>query len=224
MGCAGSGAGANGRHGGNPVTMLRALSMSLGLGLTLLAVPACGGSSSDAGDEGGGAARAAGDAMQLAGAATSDQTPPEGLTWIAIRDINRVYDDDNSPTDRPPLVTEPPRGMITPITVSPDGQADWLMDYTEAGSAQWCGTGGCRQRLFVSTPDGLVQVFDANANSIEAAGEGRVRVNVHHMYCEASAGEDDCVIELAYDAAAHRLIVVSGPDDFDPMGWSRSER
>lgn len=223
MGCAGSGAGANGRHGGNPVTMLRALSMSLGLGLTLLAAPACGRSSSDAGDEGGGAARAAGDAMQLAGAATSDQTPPEGLTWIAIRDINRVYDDDNSPTDRPPLVTEPPRGMITPITVSPDGQADWLMDYTEAGSAQWCGTGGCRQRLFVSTPDGLVQVFDANAFGVETLGEGQVRVQVHHIYCEPQAAPDSCTVVLQYDTAGRRLAVPPAHDEFNPMGWAQSE-
>lgn len=191
----------------------------------ILLIAGCQGPSSGAPQEGGGAARAAGDAMQSAGAAASaDEGPPEGLTWIAVRDINRVYDDDMNPTNRPPLVDEAPEGMITAVDISPDGQADWLLDYTEAGSTQWCGSGGCRHRLFVSTPDGLAQVFDANANTVEAGGEGRVRVSVHHMYCEAAAGQDDCEIEMAYDGAAHRLVVVSGPDDFNPMGWSRSER
>ena len=191
----------------------------------VLLMAACQAQSSGAAEDGGGAARAAGDAMQSAGAAAvADEGPPAGLTWIAVRDINRVYDDDMNPTNRPPLVEEAPEGMISAIELSPDGEADWLMDYTEAGSTQWCGTGGCRQRLFASTPDGLAQVFDANANTIQAAGQGRVRVSVHSMYCDATSGEDDCVIELAYDGAAHRLVVVSGPDDFDPMGWSRSER
>ncbi|MBN8553629.1 MAG: hypothetical protein J0L52_12135 [Caulobacterales bacterium] len=200
--------------------LLRAVPMTAAL--VLLA--ACGGSSSDSAEEGGGAARAAGDAMQMAGAAaTSEQTPPEGLTWIAVRDINRVYDDDNSPTDRPPLVTEPPEGMITPVDVSPDSQTDWRMDYTEAGSTQWCGTGGCRQRLFVSTPDGLVQVFDANADTVEAAGNGQIRARVHHIYCDAEPNEGGCVVTLAYDASSRRLVIVSGPDDFNPMGFAQSE-
>ena len=162
--------------------------------------------------------------MQSAGAAASaDQTAPAGLIWIAVRDINRVYDDDMNPTNRPPLVEEAPEGMISAFDLGPDGEPDWLMDYTEAGSTQWCGTGGCRQRLFASTPDGLVQVFDANAINIEAAGEGRVRVRAHQMYCDDAAASDDCIVEMVYDAPSHRLIVVSGPDDFDPMSWTRSE-
>ncbi len=194
----------------------------MSLGLALLA--ACGGSSSEAGEEPGGAARAAGDAMQLAGAAAGpEQTPPEGLSWIAVRDINRVYDDDDSPTDRPPLVSEPPEGMITAINISPDGQTDWLVDYTEAGSTQWCGTGGCRQRLFVSTPDGLVQVFDANAFGVETLGNGRVRVQVHHIYCETLAASGSCAVVFQYDAASRRLVVPPAHDDFNPMGWAQSE-
>lgn len=201
--------------------MLRELAL---VAATILVV-GCGATTSDGGDEAGGTARAAGDAMQLAGAAASgDQTPPEGLTWIAVRDINRVYDDDTNPTNRPPLIDEAPEGMIRPVDVSPDGQADWLMDYTEAGSTQWCGTGGCRFRLFVSTPDGLVQVFDANADDVEVLGEGRLRVRAHRMYCDDQADADACVIDLAYDAAGRRLAVASGSDDFNPLGWTNSEQ
>jgi len=192
--------------------------------VAVLSLSACQAESSGAADQGG-AARAAGDAMQSAGAAASaDQAPPDGLVWIAVRDINRVFDDDMNPTNRPPLIDEAPDGMISPIELSPDGRPDWLMDYTEAGSTQWCGTGGCRQRLFVSTPGGLAQVFDANALDIETAGQGRIRVRAHRIYCDDPQGQSDCLIELAYDGAAHRLVVVEGPDDFDPMGWSRSER
>jgi len=199
--------------------------MGRGLVWVLVAIVAsgCGSSATEGADEGG-AVRAVGDAMQSAGAAaTADQGPPEGLTWIAIRDINRVYDDDNSPTNRPPLTDEPPAGMIRPVDVSPDGQTDWLMDYTEAGSTQWCGTGGCRQRLFVSTPDGLQQIFDANADTIETIGNGQVRARVHHLFCDAETDEAGCIVSLTYDATSRRLVVSSGQDDFNPMGFGQSE-
>lgn len=192
--------------------------------LAALLAAGCGSGAADANEDGGGAVRAAGEAMQSAGAAAgAGHEVPEGLTWIAVRDINRVYDDDNNPTNRPPLIDQAPQDMIRLVDVSPDGREDWLLDYTEAGSTQWCGTGGCRHRLFASTPDGLVQVFDANANEVVAEGDGRVRARVHHTYCGGQSGPGDCEIEMTYDAAARRLVVVSGDEDFNPMGWTSSQ-
>lgn len=198
--------------------MIRSLMVVAAVALTA----GCGDRTPRTADEGG-AVRAAGEAMQSAGAAAAaDQSPPEGLSWIAVRDINRVYDDDMSPTDRPPLVTEPPEGMITQIRISPDGRTDWRMDYSEAGANQWCGTGGCRQRLFASTPDGLIQVLDAPAIDLEATQDDRIRLGVPASYCGPQTNQDECHVVLVYDAAARRLVVVEGPDDFNPMGWSHS--
>lgn len=165
--------------------------------LAVAVVVALAGCQPRANDGSEGAARVAGDAVQSAGAvAVGDAGPPAALTWIAVRDINGVFDNDMNPTDRPPLTTEPPEGMIRSVDLNNDGDPDWRMDYADAGSPQWCGTGGCRQRLFVSTSEGLVQVFDANAFDIQIPAPGRVRAQVHHIYCAETDGLDDCVVEL----------------------------
>lgn len=66
-----------------------------------------------------------------------------GLVWMAIRDINAVYDDDAEPMNRPPVTMRPPEGMIRAVDVSHDGRPDWLVDYEPAGVNAYCGTGGC---------------------------------------------------------------------------------
>src|SRR5690606_406505 len=91
---------------------------------------------------------AAGLAAAMTGLAASAaaQTPPDGLVWLALNDINsgRVHEAD--PTDHPPLATEPPQGMIVAVDLSPDGRPDWLVDYGAAPEVRYCGTGGCRLR------------------------------------------------------------------------------
>lgn len=173
--------------------------------------------------EGEGAARAAGDVLQSAGAvAVADEGPPATLTWIAVRDINSVFDDDMNPTNRPDPVSAPPADMIRAVDLNADGDPDWLMDYAEAGSTQWCGTGGCRQRLFVSTPDGLMQVFDANAFDIQIPAPGRVRAQVHHIYCPAMDGPGDCDVELRLNGAV--LAPADADSDFRSLPESAAEQ
>ena len=36
--------------------------------------------------------------------AASAQTPPEGIVWLALRDLNAREFDPNDPTNRPPVV------------------------------------------------------------------------------------------------------------------------
>lgn len=186
------------------------------------AVTLLAGCQPSAADSSEGAARAAGDVLQSAGAvAVADEGPPAALTWIAIRDINGVFDNDMSPTDRPPLISAAPADMIRSVDLNNDGDPDWLMDYTEAGSTQWCGTGGCRQRLFVSTPDGLAQVFDAYAFDIQVPSSGRVRAQVHHIYCPEDAPVD-CFIELRLDGVA--LSPVDAGNEFRVLPESAAEQ
>jgi hypothetical protein len=150
---------------------------------------------------------------------------PEGLTWMVLRDINDAYFNQDDPTNRPPLTTVVPPGVIQAVEVSPDGQTDWLVDYEKAGVNAFCGTGGCVRRLYVSTPDGLVRAFDNQALSFEITGEDagrRIQIAVHHTYC--GLNQWDCRAAFRWDAATRKLVTTplpggrKGAANFDPLG------
>lgn len=146
----------------------------------------------------------AGLVLGLAATAVEAQTPPEGLVWMALRDINDASFDRDDPTNRPPLVTAPPEGMIRAVDVSQDGRPDWLVDYQPSGPNQYCGTGGCLQRLYISDEDGLVRAFDAQALGLTVRPDGEVEAWVHHSYCR---GEDwECRFRFRWDAGERRLV------------------
>lgn len=134
-------------------------------------------------------------------------SPPEGLVWMALSEINGFYDNPDDPTDRPPIIKRVPAGMIVPVNVSQDGKTDWLLDFDKAGVSAFCGTGGCPKRLYVSDDDGLVLAFDQQVldMAFRAAGHERlVEVRVHHAFCNPNA--PDCRYAFAWDRQARRLM------------------
>lgn len=132
--------------------------------------------------------------------------PPEGLAWMVLRDINAAYFDPDDPTNRPPLATEVPEGVIRAVDVSRDGRPDWLVDYgVEAAAVTgFCGTGGCLKRLYVSTEDGLVRAFDQPASELTIDAAGGVEAEVHPLYC--TPARDSCRFAWAWDLEARRLV------------------
>lgn len=143
-----------------------------------------------------------------AGTAVSAQTPPDGLTWMVLRDINEATFDRDDPTNRPPLVTQVPTGAIRAVDVTRDGRPDWRIDYEALGISAYCGTGGCRQIVYVSLgDDGLMRAFDEQAHALtfyEADGESRVEAWVHHAFCSNDASRD-CKLAYAWDPELKRL-------------------
>ncbi|MBU1323732.1 MAG: hypothetical protein KKC29_15740 [Alphaproteobacteria bacterium] len=141
--------------------------------------------------------------------------PPEGVEWVALRDLNDRFADADDPTNRPPLQRRAPPGMIRAVDVSPDGVDDWLIDYAVAGAPAWCGTGGCRARLYVSTDAGLVRALDRQVVSLTVL-PGRVDVTVHALHCVEAA--ENCVVRLKWNATSGRLEGVSAADsDWAPL-------
>ena len=139
--------------------------------------------------------------------AQAQESPPEGLVWMALRDINEIYFDADDPTNRPPLVTAVPEGMIRQVDISRDGQPDWLVDYEAPGQGAFCGTGGCLERLYVSTPDGLVRAFDQQAMDftiVERGGEAHLDMLVHHIFCEPENW--DCRAAFRWDDATRTMV------------------
>ncbi|MFJ6024502.1 hypothetical protein ACIQC9_07905 [Brevundimonas sp. NPDC092305] len=131
------------------------------------------------------------------------QTPPEGIVWVALRDINEYAFDEDDTTNRPPLAMEAPAGMLRAVDVSPDGKPDWLIDYQNSGLNGFCGTGGCLQRLYVSDGDRYVRALDNQALELTVEG-GEVRVWVHHLYC--ANDNPDCRYRFSWDQPALALV------------------
>lgn len=133
-----------------------------------------------------------------------DAGMPEGLVWMALRDINAALFDDEDPTNHPPLATVPPEGMIRRVNVSDDGRPDWLIDYEQAGVGAHCGTGGCVQKLYVSTESGYVRAFDRQAHSLTVNDEGGVTAWVHALHCVPR--RDECRFAWSWDVRTDGLI------------------
>lgn len=150
-------------------------------------------------------------ALALTASPVMAQTPepPAGLVWMVLRDINEQAFDRDDPTNRPPLTTAPPDGVIRAVDVTPDGRPDWLVDYGNAGISAFCGTGGCRQILYVSLgDDGLVRALDQQAHELRFStvdGERRVEAWVHHGVCVEQKA-DDCLVAFAWDEGEGALV------------------
>lgn len=155
--------------------------------------------------------------LALAGtvqAQSQAQSPPDGLVWMALNEINADYFDRDDPTNRPPLVTEVPEGMLRPVDVSPDGVADWIVDFSAAGLGDFCGTGGCSRILYVSGGEtGFRRAFDAQAlafNVVRRDGEARIEAQVHHLECRP--GRAHCLYAWAWDETLNQLVERPAPD------------
>lgn len=144
-----------------------------------------------------------------AGTSAAAQTAPEGLSWMVLRDINDAVFDRDDPTNRPPLAVQVPAGAIRAVDVTHDGRADWRVDYEAVGISGFCGTGGCRQIVYVSLgDDGLTRAFDEQAHELtfyEADGESRIEAWVHHALCSSDASRD-CKFAYAWDPELKRLV------------------
>lgn len=161
------------------------------------------------------------------------QTPPEGLVWMALNEINADSFDRNDPTNRPPLVERVPDGMLRPVDVSPDDVTDWIVDFGAAGLSSFCGTGGCWRILYVSGGDaGFVRAFDAQAlafDVVQRGGETRVEAHVHHLHCRP--GQEECWFAWTWDADLNRLVERPAADGltrlegggFDPIDKLRAD-
>ncbi|WP_439472689.1 hypothetical protein [Brevundimonas sp.] len=152
-----------------------------------------------------------GRALAQDAAQSAAQTPPEGFSWYVLNELNGFYLDIEDPTNRPPLITEVPEGVIEPVDLNMDGRTDWLIRWPD--STRFCGTGGCRTTLYICGEDGFVRAFDRQALRFEIKvidREQRVEATLHTVNCRE--GREECTRVWVWDAAAKRLRVVASSD------------
>lgn len=133
-------------------------------------------------------------------------TPPEGLTWYVLDQINEFDFDVEDPGNRQnSVMTEVPDGVIQAVSVNDDGKPDWLVRWPEM--FQFCGTGGCQTTLYVSGEDGLHRAFDRQALDFTVStvgGETRVEAWVHHLNCVDE--REECRYAWAWDDRSRTLV------------------
>lgn len=103
-------------------------------------------------------------------------------------------DDSGEPYVPPPAIAGPK--MFKRVNVNDDGVADWRVDYEEAPNGSYfCGTGGCRQQVYVSKAGGG---FDLAMNTQvrlfrlrHSGGQTLLDVDFHGSVC-GGFGVDDC--------------------------------
>lgn len=147
-------------------------------------------------------------ALTLSGCAmvAGTSAPPAGLNWYVISQLNGFYDDPEDPTNRPPLLTRPPEGVVRAVDVNADGVNDWVVDWPE--STQFCGTGGCRFTVYLTHGQNLIRIFDRQVfEGLEFSvvdGEPRFEGRFHHGSCDEQ--RDDCRLAWGLDATTRKLV------------------
>ena len=152
---------------------------------------------------------AAGAALMLSSCAMVGQTgttPPAGLSWYVISQLNDFYNDPEDPTNRPLLLSKPPAGVVSAVDVNGDGVNDWAVRWPD--STQFCGTGGCRYTVYLTHGQNLVRIFDRQTfdglDFTIVDGEPRFEGSFHHGSC--SEQREDCRLAWGLDPATRRLV------------------
>lgn len=153
---------------------------------------------------------AAAAALTLSGCAVVDivetRQPPAGLSWYVISQLNDFYNDPEDPTNRPPLLTTPPEGVVQAVDVNADGVNDWVVAWPD--STQFCGTGGCRYTVYLTHGQNLVRIFDRQAfqglTFSMVGGEARFEGSFHHGSC--GDAREDCRLAWGLDAERRKLV------------------
>jgi hypothetical protein len=113
----------------------------------------------------------------------------------------------NDPEAFTPHVKVIPKKAVHAVDVNQDGVADWWIDFDAFGFSAWCGTGGCKQMLFVSRPDGHFRVeIDQQTRefNLSPSPQGaRLDIEVHGSACGGS-GNVECRFAYIWDAARER--------------------
>ncbi|MDD4881642.1 MAG: hypothetical protein PHX10_08705 [Gallionellaceae bacterium] len=89
------------------------------------------------------------------------------------------------------------RRLLRPLRPGSDA---WLADFEKAGTADWCGSGGCRMMLFKARDGGYRAVFDRQVRRLEISPDGvQLTVQLYGAYC-GKPGNASCPARYRWHA------------------------
>lgn len=125
--------------------------------------------------------------------------PPAAIMQLVLKDIR---DQDN-----PNRVA--PSKMFRAIDINHDGVDDWIVDFEQSGENSWCGTGGCRQVIYVSNSAGhFTAAFDEQTRQFSLKRNRnvvRLDIDVHGSYC-GTFGASACPRSFLWDQDLGRFV------------------
>ncbi len=152
-------------------------------------------------------------ALVSTGAVVAASQPPEAVRAVARAEIDRVMGPPEA--GEPKSLRTPPGAMFRRIDVNGDGVPDWRIDYEKGPNPSYfCGTGGCRQQIFVSGAGGgyslafdrLVRAFKLH----KANGQTVLDVDFHGTAC-GGYGVDDCPRSYGWTDEGERFLERPAP-------------
>ncbi len=161
-------------------------------------------------------------AMLAAGCSASAalaKPPPQVWDEVAAR-LDAAADRDlRDPEDAAPARDAwgvPPAKMFSRVDINRDSVPDWRVDYEHAPNPSlFCGTGGCRNELWVSQPDGgWRRAMGRTAGTlrlVRAGGAVRLDLHFHGSVCDGF-GAQDCPRSYLWneDAGVFEPVAVPG--------------
>ena len=156
--------------------------------------------------------------LLLAGPTQAAGGPPDSVRRAVQAEIDAVMaPDPDDPEDadyNPPPFTAS-AAMFRRVTINDDGVAEWRVDFEKAPNASYfCGTGGCRQQLWVSNPaGGFDRVMDRQARIMKlrrTRGGARLDLDFHGTVC-GGFGVDPCPRGYVWSDATRRFVAAIGP-------------
>lgn len=159
-------------------------------------------------------------ALTFAGPALAAPRPPESVREAVQARIDAVMapgpddEDDGGEPYNPPAAIAGPK-MFARVNINDDGVADWRVDYEQAPNPSYfCGTGGCRQQIFVSNARGGFDLaMDAQVRLFKlrhSRGQTLLDVDFHGSVC-GGFGVDACPRGYVWSVADARFIARVDP-------------
>ncbi|WGM39173.1 hypothetical protein [Caulobacter sp. NIBR1757] len=144
----------------------------------------------------------------LPACAAGAATPPASIVEEARQTIYDDVTDGATPEEikeMPAWMLKTDPKMFSKVDLNGDKLADWRVNYENAPNAShFCGTGGCRNILYVGEADGTVRkVFQNSGGDYKFTGPRSARkleVNLHGSAC-GSFGADECLRAWRWDGA-----------------------
>ena len=151
----------------------------------------------------------------LPACAAGAATPPASIVEEARQAIYNDLTEGSTPEEIkeiPAATFKTDPRMFSKVDLNGDKLADWRVNYENAPNPSYfCGTGGCRNLLYVGQADGTVRkVFQNSGGDYKFTGPKSARkleVNLHGSAC-GSYGADECLRAWRWDRTSNAYVEV----------------